>query len=255
VLGRLGEVVDLKTQLILLTATLPPRYERDLLRTLSLESSETKIFRNSTIRTNIQYIVREKVSKEEVFSIIRKKDDEFPLERIVIYTRTIEAAKELNRELNYSIYYSNSPRKERVLSDFLEGKIRILISTSSLSYGIDVPNIRVVFHLGLPYRLYDYAQETGRAGRDGKDSEAILLLSNSINSSTLSTQLGPRPSKVEVFENSVIQRYISNTCRRAIFSSYLDGKEIEKCEKPAIPCDFCLKYYESKSFFFIFILF
>jgi len=157
VLGRLGEVVDLKTQLILLTAILPLRYERDLLRTLSLESSETKIFRKSTIRTNIQYIVREKVSKEEVFSIIRKKDDEFPLKRIVIYTRTIEAAKELNRELNYSIYYSNSPRKERVLSDFLEGKIRILILTSSLSYGIDVPNIRVVFHLGLPYRLYDYA--------------------------------------------------------------------------------------------------
>ncbi len=61
-----------------------------------------------------------------------------------------------------------------------------------------------MFHLGLPYRLYDYAQETGRADRDGKDSEAILLLSNSINSSTLSTQLGPQPSKVEVFENSII---------------------------------------------------
>jgi len=146
-----------------------------------------KIFRNSTIRTNIQYIIREKVSKEEVFSIIRKKDDEFPLKWIVIYTQTIEAAKELNRELNYSIYYSNSPRKERVLSDFLKGKIRILILTSSLSYGINVPNIQVVFYLDLPYHLYDYAQETGWAGRDGKDSEAILLLSNSVNSSILST--------------------------------------------------------------------
>ena len=82
-----------------------------------------KIFRNSTIQTNIQYIVREKVFKEEVFSIIRKKDNEFPLKRIIIYTQTIEAAKELNRELNYSIYYSNSPRKERVLLDFLRGNI------------------------------------------------------------------------------------------------------------------------------------
>ncbi len=116
-----------------------------------------KVYRNSTIRTNIQYIIREKVSKEEAFSIIREKDNEFPLERIVIYTRTIEAARELNRELKYSIYYSNSPGKERVLSDFLKGNIRILISISSLSYGIDVPNIRVGFHLGLPYRLYDYA--------------------------------------------------------------------------------------------------
>ena len=82
-----------------------------------------KIYWNSTIRTNIQYIIREKVFKEEVFSIIQKKDNEFPFKRIIIYTQTIEAAKELNRELKYFIYYSNSPRKEWVLLDFLEGKI------------------------------------------------------------------------------------------------------------------------------------
>ncbi len=44
VLGRLREVVDLKTQLVLLTATLPLRYERDLLRTLNLESLEMKVY-------------------------------------------------------------------------------------------------------------------------------------------------------------------------------------------------------------------
>jgi len=43
-LSRLGEVVNLKTQLILLTATLPPKYEKDLLRTLSLESTRPKIY-------------------------------------------------------------------------------------------------------------------------------------------------------------------------------------------------------------------
>ena len=156
-LSRLGEVVDLKTQLVLLTATLPPKYEKDLLRTLSLESSRPKIYRNTTQRDNIRYSVYSKIPREKALSIIREKDNKFPSDRILIYTRTINTARELSRVLNYSIYYSNSPGKERVLSDFLEGKIRTLVSTSSLSYGIDVPNIRVIFHIDLPYRLYDYA--------------------------------------------------------------------------------------------------
>ena len=52
---------------------------------------------------------------------------------------------------------------------------------------------------------------------------------------------------IEVFENNVIQRYISDTCRRAIFNSYLDGKPEERCESPAIPCDFYLENEEGKS--------
>ena len=52
-LGRLGEVVDLKTQLVLLTATLPPKYQANLLRGLFLDPSRTKIYRANTARPNI----------------------------------------------------------------------------------------------------------------------------------------------------------------------------------------------------------
>jgi len=240
-LARLGEVVELNTQLILLTATLPPRYEVDLLRNLFLESSRPKITRSSTERVNIGYSVRRVDSKEEILTIIREEEKRYSQDRLLIYTRTRELAREYSRVLDYPTYYSNSSEKERVLSDFLEGKIRVLIATSSLGLGLDVPNIRVVFHIGLPYTLYDYAQETGRAGRDFEMSEAILLLSTS--SSTIS-YLGPRPSKDEIFENNVIQRYISNNCRRAILNSYLDGKPEEKCAPRTFYCDFCLEHQE-----------
>jgi len=142
-----------------------------------------------------------------------------------------------------------SPRLDpgRVGSDFLKGKIRVLIATSALSYGLDVPNIQAIIHFGLPYRLYDYAQETGRGGRDGRNSEAILLIPSSSSRTSLSTQFRPRPTKVEVFENEVIQRYISNICRRATLGGYLDGEEIEKCVYPAVSCNFCVEEDIGKS--------
>ncbi len=74
-----------------------------------------------------------------------------------MYTRTRELAREYSRILDYPTYYSNSSEKERVLSNFLEGKIQVLIATSSLGLGLDILNIRVVFHIGLPYTLYNYA--------------------------------------------------------------------------------------------------
>ena len=73
-LSRLGEIVNFKTQLVLLTATLPPKYELDLLRTLGLDSTRPKIYRNSTLRENIRYSVYSKVLKEKALFLIREKD-------------------------------------------------------------------------------------------------------------------------------------------------------------------------------------
>ncbi len=240
-LSRLGDVVDLRTQIVLLTATLPPRYERDLLRTLYLASYEPKIFRSPSERPNIRYSVRFPKTKEEVFSIIRGLDNKYSPGRLIIYARTREEVRGYSKTLGLASYYSNSPGKDRVLSDFLEGKIRVIVATSSLGLGIDLPNIRAVIHLGLPYTLYDYAQETGRAGRDNLASEAILLLS-----SPKTPGLGRQPTTSETFEKDVIQRYISPTCRRAIFNSYLDGEEEKKCDSSSIPCDFCQPDYSGK---------
>ena len=66
-LGRLGEVVDLKTQLVLLTATLPPKYQASLLRRLFLDPSRTKIYRANTARSNIQYSIQVFRAKMDAF--------------------------------------------------------------------------------------------------------------------------------------------------------------------------------------------
>lgn len=114
-------------------------------------------------------------------------------------------ARQLNNILKYKYYYSNSLDRQRVLSNFLNGKVRVIIATSSLGLGLDLSNIRLIIYIDKPYTLYDYAQETRRARRDNSLSKALLLLSKALNSTS-----GRRLSLKEQYENNVISRYITS---------------------------------------------
>src|SRR5207253_2407306 len=50
-----------------------------------------------------------------------------------------------------------------------------IAATNGLGAGIDVPNVRLVVHVGRPYKLRDFVQESGRAGRAGEASESVVL--------------------------------------------------------------------------------
>lgn len=69
--------------------------------------------------------------------------------------------------------------KEHVLSSLRQpdGVCRVVFATSALGMGVDVKGLNTVIHHGPPETLEEYQQEIGRAGRDGSDSEAVLLVS------------------------------------------------------------------------------
>ena len=234
-LSRLGELIDFKTQLILLTATLPPRYQSDLFNKLYIKESEVKIYRSSSNRVNIRYSVHLEQSNDQILEFIQQKSDQYPNDRLIIYTRTRDIANNLQKRLKWLVYYSNSPQRDQTLRKFLDLSNGRIIATSSLGLGLDIPNARAIIHIGRPYSLLDYAQESGRAGRDRVFSEAILL--DPISNQSIS-QSKRHFTRDERFESDRISEYLGSECRRMTLNKYLDDS-VSKCQNNDEKCDNC----------------
>ena len=135
-----------------------------------------------------------------------------------------------NEEFPIAMYHSKTPDliKEKVLNDFILANsfYRIIIATSALGMGVNIPNIRNVFHFGLPSDVESYVQEIGRAGRDGGKSVAVLSFRGCDKANA----------------NADIKSFVSNTmqCRRQLLMSYFNE---DSCEAVILHecCDVCLK--------------
>lgn len=67
------------------------------------------------------------------------------------------------------------PEKKRIQDEFLAGDTKVICATNAFGMGIDKEDVRLVIHADTPGSLENYLQEAGRAGRDGKKAECVLL--------------------------------------------------------------------------------
>ena len=100
----------------------------------------------------------------------------------IIYVSSRKKAQELSTFLNQNgytslAYHAGLPQhvREQNFTIFVNDKVNIMVATIAFGMGIDKSDIRFVVHMSLPKSLENYYQEIGRAGRDGEESETLLL--------------------------------------------------------------------------------
>ena len=164
--------------IIALTATATPKVIEDIKEHLRL--NDPLVFKDSFIRKNIGFKVVYDENKllrlYELCSGVRNS--------AIVYVRTRRMTSEIAAFLQKKGLVAASfhggmsgDEKEEKLHDWLDNKIRIMVATNAFGMGVDKADVELVVHHQIPDCLENYYQEAGRAGRDGRESNAVLVVS------------------------------------------------------------------------------
>lgn len=161
------------------TATATEEVKNDILCTLSLADPEVVI--TGFDRKNLYYSV-ENIRRKDEF--IMEYIEKHPTESGIIYCATRKNVDNLFELLfkrgvpvtRYHAGLTNETRKKNQ-DDFIYDRTPVIIATNAFGMGIDKSNVHYVIHYNMPQSMENYYQEAGRAGRDGENSQCILLFS------------------------------------------------------------------------------
>jgi ATP-dependent DNA helicase RecQ len=161
------------------TATATPQVRDDIVSELTLK--DPKVIVGSFDRPNLVYrVLRRESLLEQVRGVLDAHRDESGLIYCISRRNVDELCGQLCRlgykALPYHAGMDDADRK-RNQEAFSRDEANIIVATVAFGMGIDKSNVRYVIHAGLPKTIEHYQQETGRAGRDGLESECWLLYS------------------------------------------------------------------------------
>ncbi len=165
--------------LIALTATADKLVRQDIIERLGVPRAE--VFVSSFNRPNIFYAVEPKRnSYDQLLDYLEKRKDESGIIYCLSRNSVDSLAADLRDEGFSALPYHAGLEKqtrERHQELFLKDETKIVVATIAFGMGIDKSNVRFVVHMDLPKNVESYYQETGRAGRDGLPSDALLFFS------------------------------------------------------------------------------
>lgn len=238
---RLSELATkLQTIPILsLTATADPITKEEIENSFNIK--EENVFTMPIQRENIIYNVDKKYGNgyDQVLKIIKKH----PNENGIVYCFTKDDVDKLTKLLKANLIKAESYhadlttiKKTKVLKDYLDNKINVVVATIAFGMGIDKSNINYVIHKELSQTLENYYQETGRVGRDGSKS-VVYLLNSARDLIKMNWIINSSSRKwVQKIKLNWMKRYIeTSVCRVQSLNWYFETNKHKTCGK----CDIC----------------